>query len=221
MGLISSLESETNRVLASQVNVDGLTGLANRRAFDATLKREWVRAARGRYPLSLVMIDVDRFKRFNDVYGHMGGDDCLRALARTIIVTMKRPSDTAARYGGEEFALILPMTDLAGAAVVAEQLRSAVQDLRIPHVGSEHSVVTLSMGIALWRPGTADLSEQLLEAADQQLYRAKGSGRNRICAIEFGADQELRGAASLATAPVTEVHPARLAESRFGAARAA
>jgi diguanylate cyclase (GGDEF)-like protein len=173
--------SEANRLLASQVNVDGLTGLANRRAFDATLKREWARAARGNYPLCLMMIDVDRFKRFNDVYGHVGGDDCLRALAGAITAAMKRPSDMAARYGGEEFAVILPMTKLMGAAVVADHLRSAVQDLRIPHAASEHSVVTLSIGIAQWRPGTEDLSGQLIEAADRQLYRAKDSGRNRVC----------------------------------------
>jgi diguanylate cyclase (GGDEF)-like protein len=176
--------SDANKLLASQVNLDGLTGLSNRRAFDVALQKEWARAARGGYPLSLMMIDVDHFKRFNDIHGHMGGDDCLRSLAGAFASCMKRPSDMVARYGGEEFAVILPMTDLAGATVVTHQLRRAVEGLAIPHAGSEFSVVTLSIGIAEWRPGTEDLSAQLVESADQALYRAKRAGRNRVVTSE-------------------------------------
>jgi diguanylate cyclase (GGDEF)-like protein/PAS domain S-box-containing protein len=167
-------------ILATQ---DGLTGLANRRVFDETLGKEWRRAVRSGEPLCLLLLDIDRFKVFNDTYGHQGGDACLRAVAEVVGAAARRPADLAARYGGEELALLLPNTTIAGAMDMAEALRAALEAKQIPHVGNQPSgVVTASTGVAGITP-QHDLdfgAEALVAAADGALYAAKSKGRNRV-----------------------------------------
>lgn len=161
---------------------DGLTALGNRRHFDDVLEKEHARLARNDAELSLIMLDVDHFKRYNDAYGHGRGDDCLRAVAQVIAEAMLRPADLGARYGGEEFACVLPETDAEGARAIAEEIRARVEALRIPHGCSDTSdYVTVSVGVATERcqPGGSPLA--LVEQADRQLYRAKQSGRNQVC----------------------------------------
>jgi diguanylate cyclase (GGDEF)-like protein len=162
--------------------VDGLTGIGNRRRFDEFLQREWRRSRRARTPLALVLVDVDCFQRYNDRYGHASGDDCLREVAATIAMLVRRPGDLCARYGGEEFAAILPQTDLAGARKLGERIRQAVMALDIPHDGSTIApVVTISVGVVANDPGnSAEEPEELLRAADQRLDQAKSAGRNRV-----------------------------------------
>jgi diguanylate cyclase (GGDEF)-like protein len=161
--------------------VDGLTGIGNRRRFDEFLLREWRRSRRARTPLALVLLDVDYFKAFNDCYGHAAGDDCLREVAATLAMLVRRPGDLCARYGGEEFAAILPQTDLAGARILAERIREAVLALDIPHEGSAVSPnLTVSIGIAASDPSAAEEPEGLLRDADRKLYEAKTAGRNRV-----------------------------------------
>ena len=175
---------EANQELTRLSSLDGLTSIANRRQFDETLLREWRRASRQRKPLALLLCDVDKFKQFNDGYGHQVGDECLKAVARTLSSVLRRPADMVARYGGEEFAVILPDTDITGALQVAEGMRSAVEGLRITHRYARGSgVVTVSIGVASVIPGRNEgLSADLLKAADDALYQAKESGRNRIAA---------------------------------------
>ena len=162
--------------------LDGLTGIANRRRFDAVLADAWQRARRSRQPLSVIFLDIDNFKDFNDHYGHIAGDDTLRAVAGVLSRVVTRATDLVARYGGEEFVCVLPDTDLAGARRVASRIRAAILALEIPHAGADHAEqVTASFGIACATPGDDDGScEQLLEQADSQLYRAKHQGRDRI-----------------------------------------
>jgi diguanylate cyclase (GGDEF)-like protein/PAS domain S-box-containing protein len=164
---------------------DGLTGLANRRQFDGVADEEWRRCAREHQPLSVLMLDADHFKLFNDRYGHLVGDGCLRAIASQLAATARRPGDLAARYGGEEFLLLMPHTDPAGALCVAEDIRKRVLDLAIAHEGGPApGVVTVSIGVATaWPrdPGSSPRNvSALLVAADNALYRAKRSGRNRV-----------------------------------------
>ncbi|MCS3761838.1 diguanylate cyclase domain-containing protein [Bradyrhizobium centrosematis] len=168
--------------LASLATTDGLTGLANRRAFDERLADEWARARRDDTQLSLLLIDVDHFKKFNDHYGHVAGDGCLRAIGRILSAHAKRPADLAARYGGEEFAVLLPNTDAAGCAEVGEGIRRALHELALLHVQNPPSrLVTASVGAATARPSqaTTDCST-LVAAADRALYAAKDSGRDRL-----------------------------------------
>jgi len=161
--------------------VDGLTGIGNRRRFDEFLIREWRRSRRARAPMALVLLDVDYFKAFNDHYGHGAGDDCLREVAATLAMLVRRPGDLCARYGGEEFAAILPQTDLNGARTLAERIREAVLALEIPHDGSAVSpYLTVSIGIAASNPSAAEEPEDLLRGADRRLYEAKSAGRNRV-----------------------------------------
>ncbi len=163
--------------------MDGLTEIANRRNFDETLIREWKRAKRNgsQNGLSLIMFDIDYFKAYNDSYGHQAGDDCLRKVTAIAKGTAGRPSDTLARYGGEEFAIILPDTNITGALGLAEKLRIAVEDEKIPHVGSKISdVVTISIGVSTCFPNAAILPEQLIAEADQALYYSKANGRNSV-----------------------------------------
>jgi diguanylate cyclase (GGDEF)-like protein/PAS domain S-box-containing protein len=164
---------------------DGLTGIANRRAFDEALENEWRRTKRGSGALSLLLLDLDRFKAFNDHYGHQVGDDCLRSVAATIRTSLKRAGDFAARYGGEELAIILPDTDSAGAVAIAEVVRAGVEALCISHVGNANGggLVTVSIGAAtaLSRVGgSVQMPAGLLQAADTALYKAKQKGRNRV-----------------------------------------
>lgn len=172
---------EANQQLQVLARQDGLTGLANRRRFDEVLGEEYRRAIRTRSPIAVIMLDVDRFKSFNDTYGHPGGDACLRALAQALNGAARRPADLPARYGGEEFVLLLPDTDIQGAMALAERLREAVGALSIPHTGSEAGTVTASLGVAVAIPFVnAHGPAALMEAADAALYEAKHAGRNRV-----------------------------------------
>jgi diguanylate cyclase (GGDEF)-like protein len=164
--------------LATLAATDSLTGLANRRRLDQALRLEWSRAQRNRKPLSVLMVDVDHFKAFNQRHGHAGGDHVLREVAKTIERCIRRPADLAARYGGEEFQVVLPETELAGALLLAERIRSSVESMP-PFHGDERSV-TVSVGIGLHVPGTQQDLTGLLGAADEALYRAKAKGRNRV-----------------------------------------
>ena len=161
--------------------VDALTGLANRRRFDEILEHEWARCQRERRYLSLIFADVDRFKAYNDCYGHQQGDECLRRLARVLTAAARRPADLAARYGGEEFVLLLPDTDPRAAARIAAELLEGVEALGMPHPHSDcASVVTISAGVASLVPGQETAPRQLVQLADEALYRAKQEGRNRL-----------------------------------------
>lgn len=164
----------------NNANIDGLTGIANRRRLDEVLDSEWRRAMRDHTSVSLLMIDVDHFKPYNDIYGHLSGDACLRTIAVTIGEKLHRSADLLARYGGEEFVVVLPNTDSSGAELLAEQIRSAVELLAIPHSGSFHGVVTVSIGCATRRPGHDSDFTESLRAADGALYQAKSAGRNSV-----------------------------------------
>ncbi|ETD39287.1 diguanylate cyclase [Pseudomonas chlororaphis subsp. aurantiaca PB-St2] len=157
---------------------DGLTGLANRRHLERNLELEWRRAARQRSSISLIMLDIDHFKRFNDRYGHVAGDHCICAVSRAISQHVRRPSDLAVRYGGEEFAILLPDTEPGGAYVLAESIRLAVQELVIEHVDNPGGVVTISLGVYTCVPASSDF-KSLLTQADSALYMAKRAGRNQ------------------------------------------
>jgi len=178
-----ALES-LNKTLNKLAMQDGLTGLANRRQFDLTLDSEFRRAMRDASTLALILIDVDRFKQYNDVYGHAAGDECLQTICRTIrALTPSRPGDLAARYGGEEIAVLLPNTDVAGAVAVAEKIRNAIRELEIVHSGNAGGFVTLSAGVDALIPVSGfDQPTELIQAADKALYTAKAGGRNRVCA---------------------------------------
>jgi diguanylate cyclase (GGDEF)-like protein len=171
-----------NRHLEALASIDSLSGLANRRSFDARLEAEWQRAANLKRPIALMMIDVDHFKLFNDNYGHLEGDQCLRVIGETLAAAANHKADFAARYGGEEFVLLLPDTDLAAALALAERLRTAVSTLAIGHGFAPSGHVTVSIGVAVLTPGTGDDPQALIEAADAGLYAAKRNGRNRVWA---------------------------------------
>lgn len=167
--------------LASLAATDALTSLANRRAFDERLADEWARARRDGTQLSLLLIDVDHFKKFNDHYGHLAGDGCLRALGRILSAIARRPADLAARYGGEEFAVLLPNTGPDGCAEIGEAIRQALHDLAMVHAQNPPSrLVTVSVGAATSVPSQASDSSTLVAAADRALYAAKDSGRDRL-----------------------------------------
>jgi diguanylate cyclase (GGDEF)-like protein len=171
---------DTNAQLLLLVSLDGLTGISNRRSLDERFAQEWNRAERLHVPLALIMIDIDHFKQFNDLYGHPAGDRCLQAVAAALKSTVNRVQDHLARFGGEEFALLLPHTNLDGAAHLAEQLRVAVMQLRIQHRGSSTGEVTISLGCASVVPSRGEESARLLQLADAALYAAKRGGRNRV-----------------------------------------
>ncbi len=167
-------------LLRSLSFLDGLTGIANRRRFDESIAREWRRCARSRQPLSLILLDVDHFKSYNDHYGHQAGDECLRTVAAVLADRVKRTGDLVARYGGEEFVCLLPETEEEGAMQVAERLRSAVAESAIPHAHSSvASHVTISLGVATVIPNVEVAPATLTQTADQLLYQAKRGGRNR------------------------------------------
>lgn len=178
-------QMEHQNKLAALAMTDGLTLLANRRAFDEALLREWKSTQRSGNPTSLLLLDLDHFKAFNDLYGHQVGDDCLRSVSAAVVANVRRPRDFVARYGGEEIAVILPETDSPGALTVGEWVREAIEKLKIPHLGNPegNGWVTVSIGLATAVSASGaknETPEGLLLVADTALYKAKRNGRNRL-----------------------------------------
>jgi len=186
---------EANRKLEALSMTDGLTGVANRRRFDAVLAREYARHARSGAELSLIMLDIDHFKNFNDCYGHVNGDECLRQVAQAMTDCIVRPTDMVARYGGEEFACILPETDSHGAVAIAEKIRRGIIARAIPHKESQVTdCVTASLGVATMPCTAGGSAMDLVGKADEQLYLAKSSGRNQVkCAAAPHAERGTQG----------------------------
>ncbi len=181
---------QANQELQRLASSDGLTQVANRRCFDEYLNSEWQRLDREQLPLSMILCDVDYFKRYNDTYGHLAGDDVLRQVAKAIAKAVKRPADLVARYGGEEFAVILPYTDVEGAIAVAREIQLNVNALQISHSGSQVSpFITLSLGVATTVPHSRAVSTTLVKAADQELYRAKAQGRNCVAHTQGSSNE--------------------------------
>lgn len=171
--------SYANEKLHSLSTMDGLTEVGNRRSFDKALNREWRRCAREQVPLSLIILDADHFKRVNDHYGHQAGDECLKAIAKILCDSVKRPADAVARYGGEEFVIVLPNTPEEGAIVIAERIRSAIENTPVTH--EDVSIkLTASIGLASTIPIAREAESKFLERADRALYKAKKQGRNRV-----------------------------------------
>jgi diguanylate cyclase (GGDEF)-like protein/PAS domain S-box-containing protein len=174
--------TEANAALQDLALRDGLTGVGNRRYFEEALQTAFLVARREHEPLGLLMIDIDNFKAYNDRYGHIAGDACLRRVAATVAQAVRRPSDIVTRYGGEEFAVVLAATDLQGAMTVGEQVRLAVEELGLEHSASRDGVVSVSIGAGAVVPMPPDRDPvPLLRAADEALYCAKAAGRNRVC----------------------------------------
>jgi len=190
VGVIETLRDLTAMKTAevrfrSLAGVDGLTGIANRRTFEEALTMEWRRAVRSGASLSMLLVDIDHFKQFNDKFGHQRGDACLREVAGVLAAKTHRAGDFPARFGGEEFAIVLPATESAGAAHIAEIVRAGVERLGLPHpFSSVGSVVTVSIGVASITPTVDDRAQKLVCFADTALYRAKESGRNRTCLFD-------------------------------------
>lgn len=189
--LVNQRTRELRRALVKVERIsrmDGLTGVANRRYFEERLARLWSEAVEAQVPISVIMLDIDRFKQYNDSAGHQAGDDCLRKVAAALESGVVREDDLVARYGGEEFVVLLPATDQAEALAVAERIRAAIADLQIPHPDSDVAqVVTISLGVATAGSGHIDSPAELIERADRALYRAKRAGRNRIVEDRAGA----------------------------------
>jgi two-component system chemotaxis family response regulator WspR len=172
---------EANFELQRLMNMDGLTGLNNRRRFDEYAASEWRRAVREKTSFALVLADVDEFKRYNDTHGHLAGDEALKRIANAIRTTCGRPADLPARYGGEEFAIVLPGTDIGGAAHVGEKVCKAVRDLKLEHDASRVGpYMTMSVGVIACHPTADEELVDLLQLADQALYEAKSAGRDRV-----------------------------------------
>lgn len=180
LAAINQQLADANRDLQKLASIDGLTQIANRRYFKEILEREWGRLARNRHPLGLLLCDIDFFKQYNDLYGHLAGDRCLQDICQSLRNSIWRSADLVARYGGEEFVLLLPETDAAGTQAVAERVHTAVSNLAIPHRGSRvASIVTLSIGAASIIPHFDDFPNSLIDIADRALYAAKSKGRDR------------------------------------------
>lgn len=174
-----------NQQLDKIAHEDALTGIANRRSFNNAAAREWDIALREQRPLSLLLMDVDFFKRYNDTYGHEAGDKCLQLIARAISEAMMRPADLAARYGGEEFVVLVPDTDMRGAIMVAERILQAVDECQIAHASSTVAAhVTVSIGITTLTPTMAQSAQDAIRQADTALYQAKNNGRHQYCCYE-------------------------------------
>lgn len=181
--------AQSNQKLMSLADTDELTGISNRRSMDRCLRREWNRLFRAKRPLSLLFIDLDFFKQYNDTYGHDGGDQCLIQVARILRNHSQRPYDMAARFGGEEFAVILPETSEEDALKIAETILADLENLQIPHSGSEVAKhVTLSVGVATIVPNQPDSDDFLRLSADRALYQAKKMGRKRV--VKANLDRE-------------------------------
>ncbi|MCU0568463.1 MAG: diguanylate cyclase [Oculatellaceae cyanobacterium Prado106] len=175
---------EVNHALQRLASVDGLTQVANRRCFDETFVQEWQRLSRENCPLALILLDIDYFKRYNDTYGHLAGDRCLKQVAQAISYAVRRPSDLVSRYGGEEFAILLPNTTLTGAGLVAEEIRVTVKHLDLEHSSSPlNGKLTVSLGIASLVPHHSQSPTVLINTADKALYLAKETGRDRACLL--------------------------------------
>jgi len=167
-------------------SIDGLTEIPNRRRFDETIRNEWARTRRAQSNISLVLVDIDFFKQYNDHYGHAAGDKCLQKVAKTLNNSVRRPADFVARYGGEEFVAILPEIDHEDAFSMANQLKENISNLALPHEASKISdYVTISLGLATTIPQQDQGHEQLLEMADKYLYEAKSSGRNQVKGVQL------------------------------------
>jgi len=182
MGRIAAMRQElveANEKLRRLAEIDGLTGVANRMQLDKKLADEYSRCARSQQPLSVILLDIDHFKRFNDIYGHATGDVCLKLVAGTIAEAVKRPADLASRYGGEEFCIVLPETSLEGAIALAEDLRAKVAGLRLDTPGGV-TTVTVSLGVDCRIPTAEESPAHMLHRADQALYKAKAAGRNAV-----------------------------------------
>jgi diguanylate cyclase (GGDEF)-like protein len=182
--LVETLRLNNER-LQTLASFDGLTGIPNRRSLDARFQSEWRRAVRAQTPLALLMIDIDHFKQFNDIYGHQAGDQALQAVAAALGAAMRRSEDLLARFGGEEFAVLLPLTDVEGARIVAESLHAAIVAMGLAHSGSPGHSLTISIGCSGCLPTLEKDMSHLLRAADAALYRAKKEGRNRVCVSEM------------------------------------
>lgn len=176
---------QVNALLATLSTTDGLTGLANRRRFDDHWRDEWLRALRNATPLAVVMLDVDHFKAYNDHFGHLEGDECLRRVAEVLKASIRRSGELVARYGGEEFVAVMPGASVAQALEAAQAMRTAVEQLQLAHPASPVvAVVTVSVGVAVGVPHATASRDALVQAADQALYEAKRSGRNRVVATQ-------------------------------------
>jgi two-component system chemotaxis family response regulator WspR len=173
--------ANANIELQKMAALDSLTGIANRRRFDEALRIEWSREQREKRPLALLMCDIDCFKAYNDTFGHLSGDLCLKKTAAVLTEHLKRPADLAVRYGGEEFAILLPETDLEGAMVVANACRAHMESLALENPAAPGKIITLSIGVASVVPSKDSTAEQLVARADKALYAAKHGGRNRVC----------------------------------------
>lgn len=184
------LQEAYNAVEALAIT-DALTGLANRRRFDQYLAIEWRRSMRDRQPLSLLMLDADKFKAYNDTYGHQRGDNCLKQIAEACMDVVSRPGDLVARFGGEEFVVVLPNTESDGALHVANEICEALRSRRLPHSGNQAGIVTISAGCATLIPKFGKHAPDLIEMADKALYKAKFNGRNQVCdgsSVELGGE---------------------------------
>jgi diguanylate cyclase (GGDEF)-like protein len=181
-----------NAELEELARLDGLTGLANRRCFDRTLEAEFVRCAREGLPISVILLDVDRFKIYNDTYGHQAGDLCLQRLSLVVRNRTRKPVHLAARYGGEELVVLLPEVDTATAAAIAERIRIAIRDLQIEHRGNDSGVVTASFGVGTAYPST-DIGSpaDMVRRADRCLYAAKAQGRDRVVSQLLDAEVDV------------------------------
>ncbi|MDX2480800.1 MAG: diguanylate cyclase [Desulfuromusa sp.] len=172
--------AEANSLLQIQSNTDSLTNISNRRHFDYLLSQEWNRGQRSTTPLALIMLDIDCFKSFNDLYGHLAGDYCLQRLAEGLVQSARRGGEFVARYGGEEFVILLPNTDKQSAFEAAKHIQEMVLSLAIPHAKSSSGIVTVSLGVASLQPSSQQLPVELVRLADAALYRAKLAGRNCV-----------------------------------------
>ncbi len=178
---ITGFLEEKNQLLKRLAHIDSLTKIANRRYFSKIFNKEWKRAIRGKYNISILLIDIDYFKFFNDTYGHLAGDKCLERVAGAISSTLKRPADFVARYGGEEFIALLPNTDDKGALFIAEKIRKNVLNLQIEHTGSDVSIwLSVSIGISTKFPHELTDSYKIISESDNALYEAKNNGRNQV-----------------------------------------
>lgn len=199
----AELQSANSR-LEALAAIDGLTGLMNRRVFDIALSREWYRGLRQQEPLSLLIVDLDCFKQFNDCYGHVAGDDCLKMVAEATAAAARRMTDLVGRYGGEELVVLLPNTEAAGAATLSERTRREVEVLGIPHASNPWKHVTVSIGVATIIPTPESSTDDLVRLADTELYRAKADGRNRVSARGASANPLPKGMGSSLPLPMDE-----------------